>query len=123
MSGFHKLSNYFLIEERFVKQTFQSQAKIGSMYFQNNIKLGIYPEGIFVSLGFPFKLLLNKSLLIPWQEINVKENYEDNAFYIEMEWGPDKVKVIISDEKIINALYRISQPEVEFHKSERITIS
>ncbi len=93
------------------------------MYFQNNIKLGIYPEGIFVSLGFPFKLLLNKSLLIPWQEINVKENYEDNAFYIEMEWGPDKVKVIISDEKIINALYRISQPEVEFHKSERITIS
>jgi hypothetical protein len=109
ISGYSELSRNY--------QTFTKEAKflrpglvvLGFAHFQNTLGVGLYPEGVYLSMSKLLALNLPQLLFIPWIDIEIKEvTRKRSKSLIIMLIGPTKTKLSLSGEDFVLDLDEIT---------------
>ena len=73
-------------------------AILGSINLVGSLYVGIYPEGLYLSILPLFRVKGAKLLLITWSDIENLETQQANT--ISLKIGPKKTKLILTDKSL-----------------------
>ena len=98
-SDYLDLSEYYKVGLIYKKPLQKANlAILGSINLVGSLYVGIYPEGLYLSILPLFRVKGAKLLLITWSDIENLETQQANT--ISLKIGPKKTKLILTDKSL-----------------------